>query len=58
MKAIIFDSGTLISFAINGLYEELKLLKAKFDGKFIITDEVKAEIIDKPINIKRFELEA
>lgn len=58
MKIIIFDSGTLISFAINGLYEELKLLKSQFDGKFIITDEVKSEIIDKPINTKRFELEA
>jgi len=58
MKAIIFDSGTIISFAINGLYEELKKLKNGFDGKFIITEEVRREIIDKPITIKRFELEA
>lgn len=58
MKAIIFDSSTLISFAMNGLLHELKELKKIFGGKFIITSSVKKEIIDKPITIKRFELEA
>ena len=58
MKVIIFDTGPLISLAINGLYEEIKKLKKNFDGKFIITNEVKREIIDKPITIKKFELEA
>jgi len=43
---------------MNGLFEELRQLKKIFDGKFIITKEVKREIIDKPLNIKRFELEA
>lgn len=57
-KAIIFDAGTLISFFMNGLTEELKKLKKSFDGKFIITKEVKYEIIDHPIKIRRFELEA
>jgi len=58
MKAIIFDSSTLISFAMNGLFEEIKKLKEIFNGKFLITKEVKYEIIDRPINTKRFELEA
>ena len=58
MKALIFDSSTLISLAMNGLFEELRQLKEIFDGKFLITREVKKEIIDKPLNIKRFELEA
>ncbi|MBS3094089.1 hypothetical protein J4474_00335 [Candidatus Pacearchaeota archaeon] len=58
MKAIIFDSGSLISLSMNGLLPELKKLKSFFDGKFIITEEVKREIIDKPLTIKRFELEA
>jgi hypothetical protein len=58
MKALIFDAGPLINFAMNGLIPELKKLKELFDGKFIITKEVKYEIIDRPINIKRFELEA
>lgn len=58
MKALIFDSGTLISFTMTGLVPELRELKKIFNGKFIITSQVKKEVIDKPIGIKRFELEA
>ena len=58
MKTLIFDSGALISIAMAGLIPELKELKKIFKGKFIITREVKSEIIDKPLTIKRFELEA
>lgn len=58
MKALIFDSSTLISLSMNGLLEYLTKLKEIFDGKFIITKEVKREIVDKPLTIKRFELEA
>jgi hypothetical protein len=43
---------------MNRLFEEFKGLKKIFDGKFIITKEVKEEIIDHPLNMKRFELEA
>ncbi|MCX6747286.1 MAG: hypothetical protein NTU63_04105 [Candidatus Pacearchaeota archaeon] len=57
-KAIIFDSSTLINFAMNGLLEEFRDLKRMFGGKFLITKEVKWEIIDNPMEIKRFELEA
>ncbi|MFC1710854.1 hypothetical protein ACFLZJ_01725 [Nanoarchaeota archaeon] len=57
-KAIVFDASTLISFAMNGLLEEVKALKSVFKGNFIITNEVKYEVIDRPIKIKRFELEA
>lgn len=57
-KAIIFDSGTIINFAINGLLTEFRELKKIFNGKFLITEEVKSEIIDKPLTIKRFMLEA
>ena len=57
-KAIIFDSSTLISFSMNGLLPELKALKKVFNGIFIITSDVKREVIDKPITIKRFELDA
>ncbi|MBI3623620.1 hypothetical protein HY212_06105 [Candidatus Pacearchaeota archaeon] len=57
-KAIIFDASTLISFAMNGMFDELRKLKEVFGGKFIITSEVNEEIVEKPINIKRFELEA
>lgn len=57
-KVLIFDASSLISFAMNGLLPEIKELKKIFPGKFIIPKEVKQEIIDKPITIKRFELEA
>jgi len=57
-KAIIFDSGTLISFSMNGLLEIIRDLKKIFTGKFLITQDVKKELVDKPIKIKRFELEA
>ena len=58
MKAIIFDSSTLISFAMNGILDILRELKKNFKGSFVITQEVKKEVIDKPLTIKRFALEA
>ena len=57
-KVLIFDASSLISFAMNGLLNELRALKKIFPGKFLIPEEVKSEIIDKPMTIKRFELEA
>jgi len=58
MKALIFDSGPLINLALNGYLEILEELKKDFDGKFLITEAVKFEVVDKPIKIFRFELEA
>lgn len=57
-KAIIFDAGALISLSINGLTNELPKLKNIFNGSFLITQQTKAEVIDKPLTIKSFELEA
>ena len=57
-KEIIFDSGSLISMAMSSLYDEIISLKKSFGGKFLITKEVREEIIDKPITMKRFALEA
>ena len=58
MKVIIFDSSTIINFALNGILDVFENLKKVFQGKFIITQEVKREIIDKPLTNKRYELEA
>jgi predicted nucleic acid-binding protein len=58
MKYIIFDSGPLINFAMNGLLPLFKKLRKEFSGKFIITEEVKKEIIDRPQTIKKFHLGA
>jgi hypothetical protein len=58
MKYIIFDSGPIINFAMNSLLPVLRKLKKEFNGEFLITKEVKQEIIDTPLNIKKYELEA
>ncbi len=58
MKALILDSGVLITLSMNGLLDILRELKKTFDGKFLITQEVKAEVIDHPIGVKKFELGA
>ena len=39
MKAIVFDSGTLISLSMNGLVDELRDLKNIFKGNFFITKD-------------------
>ena len=57
-KAIIFDSSTLISFAMNGILDILRELKKVFKGSFLITQDVKREVVDKPMTITRFKLEA
>ena len=57
-KILIFDSGALITLSMNGLTYLLEKLKKTFHGKFIITEEVKYEVIDRPIKVPRFELEA
>lgn len=58
MKAIIFDAGPLINLTMNGLLYILPELKKLCNGKLIITEAVKKEVVDHPIKIKRFEFEA
>lgn len=58
MKALIFDSGALINLSMNGLLDILPALKKKINGKFLITKEVKYEVVDRPMGISRFELGA
>ena len=58
MKYLIFDAGPLINFSMNGLLDSFEKLKQTFKGEFLITKEVKKEIIDHPKTVKRFELGA
>ncbi len=58
MKYIIFDAGPVISLTMNGLLPVLEELKKDFDGEFVVTPAVKKEIIDRPLKIKKFKLEA
>ena len=57
-KALIFDSSSIITLAMNGLLPILPKLKESFHGKFFITPNVRQETVDNPLNIRRFELEA
>lgn len=57
-KVIIFDASTIISISMNGLIPEFKKLKETFNGKFIVPQDVKNELVENAIKIKRFELEA
>ena len=58
MKSLAFDTGPIISLATNNLLFILEPLKKKFNGNFFITDAVKRELIDKPIETKKFKFEA
>ena len=58
MKYLIFDAGPLISLAMSGLLPMLKKLKKSFKGEFILTPSVKREVIDKPLTIKKYKIEA
>jgi hypothetical protein len=58
MKALFFDAGPIITIVMSRLTDLLPKLKASFGGKFYITPAVKKELVDHPLNTKRFEFEA
>ena len=58
MKSLVFDAGPIISLATNNLLQILPSLKEKFQGTFYLTESVKKEIIDRPLEIKKFKFEA
>ena len=58
MKSVVFDTGPIISLSLNSLLWVLKRLKKQFDGEFIIPEGVKRELVDRPLQIKRFKFEA
>ncbi len=57
-KILAFDSSTIITLALNNLLNILSSLKKDFHGDFIVTYDVLDEVVNRPLNIKRFELEA
>ena len=58
MKLLIFDAGPVISLATNNLLWILEPLKKKFNGKFCITEPVRRELVDRPLETKKFKFEA
>jgi len=57
-KKIVFDTGPIITLATNNLLWVLEQLKAHFGGEFYITKKVKEELVDKPLQTKKFRFEA
>jgi len=58
MKTIVFDTGPVISFAMNNMLWILDPLKKTFNGDFVITPGVHKELIEVPLNTKKFKFEA
>ena len=58
MRAVIFDAGPIISLTTNNLLWLLEPLKKKFKGDFYLAESVRKELVDKPLNTKKFKFEA
>ncbi|MEA2038067.1 MAG: hypothetical protein U9O94_11270 [Nanoarchaeota archaeon] len=58
MKALVFDTGPIISLTLNNLLGLLTNLKPKYKGYFYITPAIRDEVIDRPLNSKKFKFEA
>lgn len=58
MKSLVFDAGPIISLTINDLLWLLEPLKKSFKGEFLISKGIKKEVVDKPLNTKRFKFGA
>jgi hypothetical protein len=58
MKALVFDTGPIITLTMNNLVWLLRHLKKRFKGRFYITPCVKRELVDRPLETKKFKLEA
>ncbi|MBS3127164.1 hypothetical protein J4228_03295 [Candidatus Woesearchaeota archaeon] len=57
-KILFFDAGPIISLVMARVSWILPELKKKYGGKFYITPAVKKEVIERPLQVKRFEFEA
>lgn len=59
MKSIVFDTGPIISLTMNNLLWLLDPLKEISKADFFITEQVKRELVDVPLNkTKRYKFEA
>ncbi len=58
MKSVVFDSGPLISLTMNSLLWLLEPLKRDFRGEFLMPEAVKMELVDEPLQTKKFKFEA
>ncbi|MEM4330944.1 MAG: hypothetical protein QW273_02970 [Candidatus Pacearchaeota archaeon] len=59
MRILIFDAGPLISLTLSGILEILEKLHSFLkETSFVITPQVKREIVDRTFLIKKYSLEA
>ena len=58
MSCIVFDTSTIISLVTNNLLSVLGPLKKRYGGELCMPHAVKGEVIDRPLQSKRFKLEA
>jgi len=58
MTIIIFDAGPIITLALNNLTWLLEEFKKRCNCQLIIPDSVKFELIDRPIEGKKYKFEA
>lgn len=58
VNALVFDTGPIISLALNNLLGILPALQRQFNGPFLIPPSVKRELVDRPIESRKFKFEA
>ena len=58
MKVIVFDTGPIISLTTNNLLGLLTNLKEHYTGSFYITNSIRKELIERPLDTKKFKFEA
>lgn len=57
-KSIVFDTGPIISLTLNNLLWVIKPLHDRFKGNFLIPKGVYKELIEKPLDTKKYKFEA
>jgi len=58
MKVIVFDTGPIISLTTNNLLGLLTNLKDHYSGSFYLTNSIRKELIERPLETKKFKFEA
>lgn len=57
-KVLFFDTGPIISLVMSRMIWILPELKKQYGGRFYITPAVRRELVERPINVRRFKFEA
>lgn len=58
MRSLVFDTGPFITLTLNNLLWTLEPLHDRFDGDFCITEAVYKELIERPLQTKKYKFEA